>query len=225
MRVWVTRAQPGAAATAARLRARGFDPVVAPLLEVRPLPGNPIDLVGVAAVAFTSANGVAAFAGRSAVRDLPVFTVGAATATAARAAGFVAVVSADGEVEALAPVIAAHGPFIGAVLHPGPAEPAGDLVGSLAAMGLPARALAVYETVVLAPRCRVAAEAVILHSPKAARALAAHLAAHPSPLLAAICLSPAVAAPLLGAGLASVQASLHPTENDLLALLVTGVAR
>ena len=35
--IWVTRTQPGAEATAGRLRAMGFDPLVAPLLEVRAL--------------------------------------------------------------------------------------------------------------------------------------------------------------------------------------------
>ena len=34
-RVWITRAQPGAARTAARLTALGFEPVVAPLLAIR----------------------------------------------------------------------------------------------------------------------------------------------------------------------------------------------
>ena len=219
MKVWVTRAQPGADATAARLRARGFEPVVSPLLEVRPLAGGPIDLSGVAALAFTSSNGVAAFAGRSAARDLPVFTVGAATAAAARAAGFVEVTSADGDVAALAAVIVSRGSAAGAVLHAAPTEPAGDLVAALAALGVSARSLALYETVAVAPDRRVEVAAVLLHSPKAARALADHLAAHPAPSLHALCLSAAVAAPLADAGLACVQAALHPTEDALLALL------
>ena len=41
----------------------GFEAVVAPLLEVRPGRRRPIDLDGVGALAFTSANGVRAFAG------------------------------------------------------------------------------------------------------------------------------------------------------------------
>ena len=63
--VWVTRAQPGAAATAERLRAMGYEPLVAPLLEVRTLPGGPIDLTGVAALAFTSASGILTIFGAS----------------------------------------------------------------------------------------------------------------------------------------------------------------
>ena len=222
--VWVTRTEPGAQATAGRLRAMGFEPLVAPLLEVRALPGGPIDLAGVGALAFTSANGVAAFADRSAERALPVFAVGAATAAVAIEAGFAAVISAGGDVAALAPVIAARAPFTGEVLHPGPAEPAGDLVGALAALGVPARAMPLYETVASAPDARTIAviprlAAVLLHSPRAARVLAAHLQDHSAPLLAALCLSEAVAAPLRASGLASVRPAPAPTEEALLALL------
>ena len=57
-RIWVTRALPGAEATAARLEAMGLAPLIDPLLEVRDL-SPPVDLAGVAALAFTSVNGVA----------------------------------------------------------------------------------------------------------------------------------------------------------------------
>jgi uroporphyrinogen-III synthase len=42
-------------------------------------------------------------------------------------------------------------------------------------------------------------DAVLLHSPRAARALAAVLAVSPAPNLRALCLSPAVAEPLANA--------------------------
>jgi uroporphyrinogen-III synthase len=224
-RVWVTRASPGAEATAGRLAAMGFAPVVAPLLALRFIPGGEIDLTGVTALAFTSANGVAAFAARAGGRDRPVFAVGAATAAAARAHGFADVVSAEGDVAALARAIAAAGAGGGEVLHPGPAEPAGDLAGDLARLGVRARALTVYETAPspLAPRAArevAGASAVLLHSPKAARALAAWLEAAPAPDLAAFCLSPAVAAPLAAAGLvAASHVAAEPTEAALLGLL------
>src|SRR4051812_26476328 len=126
-RIWITRAQPGADVTAERVRALGHDAVVAPLLAVKPLADVHIDLSGVAALAFTSANGVRAFADVSGDRSLKVFAVGAATAAAARAAGFRSVLSADGDVDALAEGIAMRRTELrGAVLHPGAAEPAGD---------------------------------------------------------------------------------------------------
>ena len=228
-RLWVTRAEPGASATAARLIAQGLDPLVDPLLEVRALDGGPIDLTGVSALAFTSANGVAAFAGRSADRDLPVFTVGAATAAAARGAGFATVTSADGDVEALAPLIAAGAwDRSGLVLSPGPVEPAGDLAGALASRGIRARRVSVYDTLERSPRAETLAalgalKGVLVHSPKAARALAAVLATRPAPTLTAFCLSANVAAPLrdvgLGGGLAAILTAPTPTESALLALI------
>src|SRR5471030_2758840 len=107
-KIWITRAEPGASATAGRVRGLGFEPVVAPLLAVRALGHGPIDLAGAGAIAFTSANGVAAFAARSGARGLTAFAVGSGTAAAAKAAGFATVVSADGDVETLAAAIAAH---------------------------------------------------------------------------------------------------------------------
>src|SRR5579864_1783939 len=91
---WVTRAQPAAEATAERLRALGVEPLVEPLLAVRPITGASVDLTGAAAIAFTSANAVAAFAALSGDRSLPAFVVGDATAAAARAIGFERVTSA-----------------------------------------------------------------------------------------------------------------------------------
>jgi len=225
MRVWVTRAQPHAEDTAGRLRALGHTPLVAPLLEVRPLPAA-LDLAGVAALAFTSRNGVAAFAAREPRRAWPVFAVGDATAEAARAAGFGDVSSAGGDVAALAALIARRPP-LGPVLHAGAAEAAGDLAGLLAGRGVPTLSAALYETISLAPAPEACAawpelDAVLIHSPKAARALAA--AAHalgragaaPPPRLLAI--SEAAAAPLRTTfGMAEV--ALRPDEAALLALL------
>src|SRR5581483_9588304 len=74
-RVWITRAQPGAAATALRVTAQGWEPVTAPVLETRPIAGASLDLAGIDAIAFTSAAGVRAFAALSPERALPVFAV------------------------------------------------------------------------------------------------------------------------------------------------------
>jgi len=218
MRIWITRAEPGASRTADRLRALGHQPVVAPLLQVHALPGA-IGLGGVGALAFTSANGVTAFAERSAERSLPVFTVGDATAAAARKAGFADVSSASGDLDALAALIAAEADrFKGTVLAPGPREPAGDLPGALAAQGVPARALALYETLPMSPPSGMGpVDAVLIHSPKAAERLAAVMGENTGP--AAYCISAAAAAPLTGRPFASVQWAARPDEDSLLALL------
>lgn len=227
-RIWVTRASPGAEETAERLRAMSLPVLVDPLLAVVPLTPS-IDLDGVAALAFTSVNGVEAFARLSADRSRPVFAVGERTARAAREAGFAEVLSADGDVGALAALIVGRKSRIdGVVLHPGALEPAGDLVSPLAAAGLTARRVAVYETVERDPAPATLAQlgtmaAVLLYSPRAAGKLARVLKARPAPSLRALCLSPAVAKALGTADqdglLASVACAPHPTETALLDLL------
>src|SRR5882724_6752731 len=89
LRALVTRPEEDAAPLAAALAERGIDVTLEPLLAIRPLPEAPIDLAGVQALLFTSANGVRSFAelagGRDLAgwRELPVFAVGNATAAAA----------------------------------------------------------------------------------------------------------------------------------------------
>jgi len=215
---------PGARVTADRVAALGFEPVLAPLLAIQSTGEGPIDLMGVGALAFTSANGLRAFAARSEVRDLPVFTVGAATARSARSAGFKDVSSAEGDVASLALFIQAAPRPDGLILHAGAAEPAGDLAGFLAAMGIAARRLDVYQSVEASPAPEVlarllGAEIILCHSPRAAAALARVIALEPHRHPAVLCLSPAVAAPLNGLGLAGLAAAAAPTEDALMALL------
>ena len=218
--VWITRAQPGADATAERVRKLGLEAIVAPLLEVRPIADATIDLAEVSALVFTSANAVAAFAKRSDVRALRVFTVGDATATAARAQRFASVLSAQGDVTALAKALAPRRRELpGVILYPAAAEPSQDLAGALAAVGLNVRQTALYETVEVAPSEALAVrlpevEGVLLHSAKAARALATFLKQTPAPHLAAFCLSPQVARPL-----AIRVAAPAPNETALLSLI------
>ncbi len=220
--VWITRARPGAETTAAKVAALGFTPVVDPLLEVASIAAS-IDLTGVAALAFTSANGVEAFARLSRERTAPVFAVGRATASAAREAGFAGISSADGDVEDLARLIVEAAP--GPVLWAGAREPAGDLVATLKEAGLDARGVAVYETLQRAPSEATLALldgplTVLLHSPRAARGLADFLRRRPAPALRALCLSEAVAGPLealMPPG--SVARAPRPDETALLSLL------
>ncbi|MEP1029540.1 MAG: uroporphyrinogen-III synthase, partial [Alphaproteobacteria bacterium] len=103
-RILVTRPEQDAAATAARLRDLGHDPLITPLMAVRFLPGPPLDLAGVQALLVTSANGARALAARQAGSNipLPVLAVGDATARAARDLGFPDVESAGGDVDDLA---------------------------------------------------------------------------------------------------------------------------
>ena len=227
-RVWITRTQPGADATAERVRALGHEAIIVPLLAVRPVAEPQIDLRGVSALAFTSANGVRAFAEHCGERELRVFAVGAATAQAARAAGFRTVLSADGDVEALAEGIASRRSQLrGAVLHPGAAEPAGDLAGALEKHGVEARRAILYETgpVKLSEaqaEMLTGVDAALLHSPRAAKVLAGVLKAHPAPQLRALGLSKAVMKPLARTPLAAKAFPPFPLEAALLNLIDRG---
>ncbi|MDB5431868.1 MAG: hemD [Caulobacter sp.] len=224
LKVWITRAEPAASVTAERVAALGHQAVLDPLLVVQPLEAE-IDLNGVAALAFTSANGVRAFAALTKDRTARVFAVGAATAQAAKTAGFRQVLSAEGDVAALAARIAARKRELkGVVLHPGAAEPAGDLVGALEAAGLEARLLALYDTAPVKPseatlEALDGLDSVLLHSVKAAKTLALLLRRHPAPQLRALCLSPAVAKPLARAKLREVVKASMPIETALLNLI------
>ncbi|MET3664106.1 uroporphyrinogen-III synthase [Caulobacter sp. 1776] len=220
--VWITRARPGALATADRVAALGLTPLVDPLLTVEALDVE-IDLSHATALAFTSANGVEAFARLSNERGLPVFAVGRATAKAAQSEGFATVSSADGDVEDLCALIAAGA--AGPVLWAGAREPAGDLVGMLRSCGVMAKGVAVYETRERAPSVETLARldaplTVLLYSPRAAKVLAGILGRRRAPGLRALCLSEAVAAPLSGLKeLGSVAFAPRPDESALLALL------
>ena len=98
--VLVTRPEPGAGATARRLRAGGDEAVLAPALVVAPRPGALPAAGSVQAVLATSANALAALPREFHPR--PLLAVGDATATAARAAGFHIVHSAGADAVALA---------------------------------------------------------------------------------------------------------------------------
>ena len=229
--VWVTRAEPGASATAARIESLGLRPLVAPLLTVQALDA-PIDLIGVGALAFTSVNGVRAFAHGSAVRNLPVFAVGDATADAARGAGFAEVISANDNGAALVRLIIDARPQ-GEVLVPGPKIPSGDIPGALRRAGLRARAVALYETLVPealpgdaahALRNREVA-AILIHSVRAGEALARFAAPFNWSQTAAIGLSPACLRPLANLALADRATANRPREDALLDALLAALGK
>ncbi|MEP3045666.1 MAG: uroporphyrinogen-III synthase [Roseibium sp.] len=150
MRFLVTRPQPDCKRTADRLRDLGHMADEAPLLIFEATPPDYLDLGDVAALAFTSRRAVNVMAVQPQFLDLcslPVFTVGEATAHACREAGFSRVLSADGDVAALASLIVDHHKEFEArtILYPAAKQRAGDLEGLLAREELFCRTLQVYE--------------------------------------------------------------------------------
>lgn len=224
-RIWITRAEPGASRTAARLRDMGFEPIIAPLLAIENLTPPVPDLASVAALAFTSINGVAAFAALTRERNRPVFAVGDATAQAARDAGFADVLSASGDLHALARLI---GPELsdGVVLVPQAETPAGDFDAALANAGahnVSIQPLIVYRarpTTVAAPTIF---DAILIHSPRAAKRLAEQGVARLSHAVT-VCISVAAAAPLVALGLTPAVAQT-PDEATLLTILKAALGK
>lgn len=224
-RVWITRAEPGASRTAARLRDLGLQPVVGPLLEIEPLAPPLPDLDRFAALAFTSPNGVQAFCGLTPRRDRHVFAVGDTTAQAARDAGFASVRSAAGDLAALARLLAAE-PRHHSLLVPQAETPAGDLATALAAagaQGIRVQTLVVYRAKPVAAVPPTTFEAVLVHSPRAGRRLATVSTAALAHAVIG-CISPAAAQPLAALGLSTVVAP-HPSEDALIAALQAALGK
>lgn len=97
MRVFVFRPRHDAERTARAIAEHGFEPVIAPLFEVVRLPGDAPE-GDFDAIVVTSGNAVPMLAdGPASWRDLPIFAVGARTATKIREAGLEDARSADGD--------------------------------------------------------------------------------------------------------------------------------
>ena len=81
--VIVTRAEPGASETMARLAAMDVTPIASPMLSLARLKADLPDLSAVQHLVFTSANGVRFFTEASTLRAAKAWCVGPSTAAAA----------------------------------------------------------------------------------------------------------------------------------------------
>lgn len=143
MAILVTRPHPDSAATAAALRARGFEALVSPVLRFEALPFQDDPDTHYGGVIVTSANALRAAEGQpglARLKQLPLFAVGAHTAEAARDIGFQAVVSADGDASALRDLVAfgrdaARQSRTGTLLYLAGADLARDLAAELGQRG------------------------------------------------------------------------------------------
>jgi uroporphyrinogen-III synthase len=142
----VTRPRAEAEALAELLARHGIEAMIEPMIEIVEREAALPDLAGVQAILCTSANGVRALARASAVRDVPIFAVGDATAREARATGFGEVESASGNVDDLARLVGRRlRPADGKLLHVAGSEVAGDLAGMLRAEGFAVERAVLYE--------------------------------------------------------------------------------
>ena len=240
LRALITRPEEDAAPLAAALIQRGIETSIESLLSIRTLPEAEIDLGGVQALLFTSANGVRAFAelaaakGLAAWRELPVLAVGDATARTARSAGFTEVESAAGNVESLAELAATKlDPQKGPLFHGAGSAVAGDLAGILSGRGFELRRSMIYEARPadsLSPATIEALESggfdlMLFFSPRTAATFATLTQAAGDKAVegcrraAALCLSPAVANVLGALPFRSMESADHPDLPSMLQLV------
>jgi uroporphyrinogen-III synthase len=142
--VLITRPEPGATETAARLTAVGLVPIVAPVLSIIARQVSAPD--GVAGTLLTSRNAVAACP--PSLHDRPVFAVGSATAARAAEAGFSRVFNADGDAAALASLVAGTLlPAYGSLFMPAGLGQGTELAASLRRCGFRVIRRAAYRAV------------------------------------------------------------------------------
>ncbi len=232
MRLLITRPREDAEALAELLTRHGVDVLIDPLLTIEYRSGPPLDLAGVQALVVTSANGVRALAHRTERRDLPLFAVGDATARTAIASGFTSVISAAGDVDALARlVISRLDPAAGTLLHSATSIVAGDLAGALGRAGFTYRRDVLYDVrtaTALGTETLIRVRAgdvrgVVLFSPRTAGtfsrlAMVAEVATRFSSILC-FALSPAVASAAAALVWREVLVAARPTQADLVALI------
>lgn len=147
MRLLVTRPEPDAGETAARLAAAGHEVIVQPMLRIV-FATSPMDLPEPAALIATSRNGVRALAAwpeAKGWRKKPLFVTGEGTAGTAAKAGFTDVRTGGADVAALASRIVrdvARGD--GPILYAAARDRTGALAGGLTAAGYDVRTVEAY---------------------------------------------------------------------------------
>ncbi len=223
MRILVTRPLEENKSLASQLEARGHSVISSPMLTLQQ---TPFQAPGekAQAVVFTSRHAVAPSASIAAIRVLPAFCIGPATAEAAAAAGFTVVAQANGDRGTLIGEIARHRPKH--ILFMSGADERGDIVSELAAAKVRATRSIVYRaalatTLSEAAQAALAANALdiaLLFSPRSATTFAK--LSHDIPgfdrgKLAIACISDA-AAQAAGGNWATVHVAAAPTTNDIL---------
>lgn len=228
----VTRPAEDGEATAQKLRARGYDPILSPLLTITVLADAPLpDLTDYHGLIVTSANGVRALAERTDRRGDLILAVGDHTAAKARTLGFTQVESASGDAVVLVNYVRDRlDPEDGKLLHVRGETIAVDPVPLLEGAGFTVDSCNLYRadpseglsaTAITALAAGTVA-GVLLYSPRSAKLFEAALTGALPPEtaggLTAYCLSPAVAK-ALSLPYRAVAVAPHPLGEALLGLL------
>lgn len=235
MAVLVTRPHPDDESTAAALRARGYEVLLAPMLRFEPVAFHDEMDARYGAVIVTSANALRGLESQlkgHRLLELPLFAVGQHTADAARRAGFTHVISANGDAAGLCDAVLARVKAkelkkASTLLYFAGADLARDLAGELGQHGLRVITQTTYRMVPVASLPREAydafvanrIEAVLHYSRRSARAFLEAARAGGVEISALsipqCCISAAVAAVVREAGATQVIVAATPDENAL----------
>ncbi len=222
MKILVTRPEPGATATAAKLLEMRFEPVLLPCLTIKPrgartFPERP------AAIILTSAQAIPALPEN--FRHIPCFCVGDATAAKLREAGFVSVESAGGDAKDLFCLITMRR-IAGAHLLAVGERHGLALARQLRAAGIAVVRRSVYSAQPLPAlpadiRAALAAgeiQKAMFYSAETAKAFI-RLSPPATERIDSLALSAAIAEVLQSLPWRSIRVALAPAEADMLALL------
>ena len=227
--VLVTRPEPGASDTAARLRELGYEPVIAPLLVVEAVPARMPSADAVQAVLISSAQAIPALP--LAMHGVPVLAVGDATARRAVADGFVNVRSAGADAAVLAELVARSCDPHGKPLLLATGQGQGmRLAGALRERGFRVLRRVAYHArpVSTLPDAAGSAissgrlEAALFYSGETARCFARLLPPECAAALAdvlAIAISARAAKPLRSLNWRALRVAIHPSQDAVLAQL------
>ena len=230
MKMLVTRPEPDAQPTCARLEAIGIEAVAAPVMVRETLDVGLPKADGFTAMVLTSANTVRALGDRGVLErywQLPVFAVGDRTAMEARAAGFERVSSAAGAfVDLVNAMTIAQVP--GPIFYPTGKHHSGDLAKALAPLGVMVATAKVYDMVPVASlpddvlgQLGTEIGAVLAYSRRSAEIfadLAKGLSRERRNQLGMLCLSEAVAEPLLETRFNRIGLADRPDEDAMMSL-------
>jgi uroporphyrinogen-III synthase len=232
MRILVTRPKEEGERLATLLQERGYEPILSPVIDIQLEDGPDLPVETGQAILVTSANGVRALARRTKTRDVPLFVVGPQTAEAARAAGFVSVRDAKGDSKILAQSVREWtSPGGGSLVYAAGDTVTDDLVSTLSGQGFDVEVLRLYRTrerealsdAATAALASNTLDAVMLFSPRSARAFVQQVLRadlqESCETVAALCISPAIAAALFPLRFAHVQIAAQPNRDSILDLL------
>jgi uroporphyrinogen-III synthase len=226
MKIIITRPEEDAQPLADKLSALGHSSVLIPLLKIVARRGIEIPGRNYQAICLTSANGVRALTDISNMKSIPVLAVGPQSLQAAQNKGFTDASAHGGDVIGLTIYVEQNfDKNSGPLLYISGSETSGDLEGKLKAVGFDVDRVITYDALPASLHGResdvMAADAVVLYSPRSARLWFSEITTlnllNAAKHLKHICLSDNVAAALPQSWHKSI--AKEPTESAMLALL------